>query len=369
MMEFTTGAEVIARAAIEAGCNFFAGYPITPATGILLSMIRLMPAVHGIVIQGEDEIASIGFCIGASSAGMKPMTATSGPGISLYSENIGFAQMAELPIVIVNVQRMGPATGGATTNAEGDIQFSRWVTSGGYPMIVLSPTTLEEAYELTIEAFNLAERFRTPVVLSTCKDLVMNRSTADISKYKKPKLVERTSAIDAKSYMPYNYNTPDEVPPFAPIGGDILTRINTSTHNKAGILTKDPELVNQALLHLNEKIMKHVDIIERVDADLQDKAETIIISYGSMGRVSREVVNEVRKKGGAISLAIIKSLWPLPEKKLKEIVGAHKKIIVPELNLGQYVNEIQRIFFDRTIIPINRIDGRLISPETIIKEI
>lgn len=369
MLEFVTGAEVISRAAIDAGCNFFAGYPITPATGFLISIMRLMPKARDIAIQGEDEIASIGFCIGAASAGMKTMTATSGPGISLYSENIGFAQMAEVPLVIINVQRMGPATGGATTNAEGDIQFIRWVTSGGYPMIVLSPTTVEEAYELTIEAFNLAERFRTPVVLSTCKDLVMNRSTADISKYKKPGLVERTVTTDATNYLPYNYNKLDDIPPFSPVGGDILTRINTSTHNKAGMLTKDPELAGPALLHLNEKIMRHADEIERVDSDIQDGAETIIVSYGSMGRTSREVVNEVRKSGGKISSAIVKSIWPLPEKSLKKFAGNHKKIIVPELNLGQYVLEIERLFPDKKVVPINRVDGKLISPEMIIEKI
>jgi len=367
MLEFVTGAEVIARAAIDAGCNFFAGYPITPATGILLNMVRLIPKARGVFIQGEDEIASIGFCIGASSCGMKPMTATSGPGISLYSENIGFAQMAELPLVIVNVQRMGPATGGATTNAEGDIQFIRWVTSGGYPMIVLSPTTVEECYELTIDAFNLAERFRTPVVLSTCKDLVMNRSTADISRYKRPSIVERKFTTDAANFLPYNYTKLDDVPPFAPIGGDILTRVNTSTHNKEGRLSKDPEIAGPALTHLSEKITKHIDEIERVEADVQDGAETIIVAYGSMGRTSRDVVEMARRKGAKVSLAIVKSVWPVPEKGLKKCIGNHKKIIVPELNLGQYVLEIQRLFPDKTTVPINRVDGKLITPEEIIE--
>lgn len=369
MLEFVTGAEVIARAAVDAGCNFFAGYPITPATGILLALVRSMPKARGVVIQGEDEIASIGFCIGASSVGLKPMTATSGPGISLYSENIGFAQMAELPMVIVNVQRMGPGTGGATTNAEGDIQFIRWVTSGGYPMIVLSPTTVEEAYELTIDAFNLAERFRTPVVLSTCKDLVMNRSTANITKYKKPALIERRYAKDEKNFLPYDYDKLDDVPPFAPIGGDILTRINTSTHNKAGMLTKDPELAGPALLHLNEKIMKHADEIERVDTDLDDGADAVIVAYGSMGRACRDVVSMVRKGGGKVSLVIVKSLWPLPERALKRFVGSHRKIIVPELNLGQYVLDIERLFPDKLTVPVNRVDGKLIAPEEIIKSI
>lgn len=369
MLEFVTGAEVIARAAIEAGCNFFAGYPITPATGILLNMVRLMPKARGVVIQGEDEIASIGFCIGASSCGLKPMTATSGPGISLYSENIGFAQMAELPLVIVNVQRMGPATGGATTNAEGDIQFIRWVTSGGYPMIVLCPTTVEECFELTIEAFNLAERFRTSVVVSTCKDLVMNRSTADISKYKKPPLRERIKATDSANFLPYNYTKLDDVPPFAPIGGDLLTRVNTSTHNKAGMLSKDPDIAGPALIHLSEKIMKHASEIERVDADIEDGAETIIVAYGSMGRTARQVVQDARKKGSKISLAVLKSIWPIPENALRKCVAIHKKIIVPELNLGQYVLEIERLFPDKEVVPINRIDGKLISPETIMQNI
>lgn len=369
MLEFVTGADIIARAAIDAGCNFFAGYPITPATGILLSLVRLMPKARGVVIQGEDEIASIGFCIGASSVGLKPMTATSGPGISLYSENIGFAQMAELPMVIVNVQRMGPATGGATTNAEGDIQFIRWVTSGGYPMIVLSPTTVEEAYELTIDAFNLAESFRTPVVLSTCKDLVMNRSTANITKYKKPELITRKYAKGGGDFLPYNYDKLDDVPPFAPIGGDILTRINTSTHNKAGMLTKDPDLAGPALLHLNDKIMKHADEIERVDTDMENGADAVIVAYGSMGRASRDVVSMVRKQGGKVSLIIVKSLWPLPERALKKFVGNHKKVIVPELNLGQYVLEIERLFPGKQVVPVNRVDGKLIAPEDIIKKI
>jgi 2-oxoglutarate ferredoxin oxidoreductase subunit alpha len=369
MLEFVTGAEVIARAAIDAGCNFFAGYPITPATGILLSLVRQMPKARGVIVQGEDEIASIGFCIGASAAGMKPLTATSGPGISLYSENIGFAQMAELPMVIVNVQRMGPATGGATTNAEGDIQFIRWVSSGGYPMIVLSPTTVEEAYELTIEAFNLAERFRTPVVLSTCKDLVMNRSTASIAKYKRPPLVERRLAADPANFLPYNYKELSDVPPFAAIGGDILTRINTSTHDRAGMLSKDPEIAGNALLHLNEKIMNHAEEIERIDTDLDDGADAVIISYGSMGRTSREAVNEVRRGKGKVSLIIVKSLWPVPEKSLLRLVGGHRKIVVPELNLGQYVLEIDRLFPDKMVEGISRVDGKLISPEAIIEKL
>lgn len=236
-------------------------------------------------------------------------------------------------------------------------------------MIVLSPATIEDAYELTITAFNLAEKFRTPVVLSTCKDLVMNRSTADISKYKTPPLALRKQATDTANFLPYNYDKPDDVPPFAPIGGGILTRVNTSTHNKAGMLAKDPDTAGPALLHLNEKIIKHRDEIEIVDADLEEGADTIIVAYGGVAGTSREVTAEVRKNGGKISLAVVKSLWPLPEAGLKKCVGGHKKIIVPELNLGQYVLEIERLFPDKKVLPVNRVDGKLISPAEIINEV
>ena len=377
-LEFITGAEVIARASIDAGCNFFAGYPITPASGILVAMMRELPAAGGVAIQGEDEIASIGFCLGASSAGKKAMTATSGPGISLYSENIGFAMMAELPLVIVDVQRMGPATGGATTGAEGDVNFIRWVTSGGYPIIALAPTNLEETYLLTIKAFNLAERFRTPIFLLTCKDLVMNRDTADVSKYKKTEIVNRplTPALSPwgrgegeGEFKPYAYSNLDDIPPFAPIGGDILTRVNTSVHDQNGMLTKKPEICDKALKHLNEKIIAHADELEDVATDIDKGADTIIIAYGAAARTAREAVRIARAKGQKISLAIVYSIWPLPAGALKKAVGGHKKIIVPEHNLGQYVLEIERLFPDKDVMKITKIDGTLITPKEIINNV
>ncbi|MBI2974261.1 MAG: pyruvate flavodoxin/ferredoxin oxidoreductase [Deltaproteobacteria bacterium] len=368
MLEFTTGAEIIARAAVDAGCDFFAGYPITPASGILSAMMKMLPASGGIAIQGEDELASIGYCLGASSAGRKVMTATSGPGISLYSENIGFAQMAELPIVIVNVQRMGPATGGATTNAEGDVEFVRWVTSGGYPFIAFCPTNLEESYRLTCEAFNWAERLRTPVFLLTCKDLVMNMDTADVNGYKRPSVIARSPFVaddEAISFKPYAYSALSDVPPFAPIGGDILTRINTSVHDQNGMLTKKPEVCDKALRHLNEKIMAHAGELEYVSTDLEKGADTVIVAYGAAARTARETIAMARSSGKKMSLVIVHSLWPVPEAALKKAVGAHKKIIVPEHNLGQYVLEIKRLFPDKDVKSVTKIDGTLITPEEV----
>ena len=233
MIEFLDGNEAIVKGAIDAGCKFFAGYPITPATPILLGMMQELPKVGGFAIQAEDEIASIGFCIGASMAGKKVMTATSGPGISLYSENIGLAIMGETPLVIVDVQRQGPATGSATKDGQGDIQFIRWSTSGGYPIIAISPTTVEECYTFTIYAFNLAEIFRTPVFLVSSKELSMTRQRIDWSKVEKPEIIDRKYLPEnASEYKPYYFENIDDVPLFSPFGGKHIVRNTTSTHDE-----------------------------------------------------------------------------------------------------------------------------------------
>lgn len=347
MREFVSGTQLIVRAALHAGCDFFAGYPITPATGILLDMIRLLPRHGGVAVQGEDEIASIGFCLGAASVGKKAMTATSGPGLSLYSESIGFAQMAELPLVIVNVQRMGPGTGGATTNAEGDVMFCRWVTSGGYPLIVLCPSTLEETYSLTIHAFNLAQRFRTPVLLLTCKDLVLNKEGVDVDSYEQPAI--------------------PSTPPAMAIAGEALSRVNTSIHDKCGLITRDPVVMQQHLEHLVHKIEDHIDEFSFMSIDVEPTADTVIVAYGLAARSAKEAVRQLRQRGMKISLVVLHTLWPVPEKRLREAVGTHRCVIVPEHNPGQYVLEMQRVFRDKTVIPFNRIDGEPITPEALVQ--
>ena len=199
MREYLTGAEIIARAACAAGCDFFAGYPITPASGILADMLRLLPQQGGIGLEGEDELASIGFCLGAAATGKRAMTATSGPGMSLYSEMLGFAIMAEIPLVIVNVQRLGPGTGSATTNAEGDVQFTRWMAPGGCPPVTLCPIDPQDCWSMTFTAFDLAARLRTPVILSTSKDLIMSRQTVETAGFK-PRAVAPIVTADPAAY-------------------------------------------------------------------------------------------------------------------------------------------------------------------------
>jgi 2-oxoglutarate ferredoxin oxidoreductase subunit alpha len=356
MRELINGAQAIVRGAIHSGCTFFAGYPITPATDILLYMIRELPKVGGIAIQAEDEIASMGFCIGAAMTGKRVMTATSGPGISLYSENIGLAIMGEVPIVIVDVQRMGPATGGATTVSQGDIQFLRWGTSGGYPVIVLSPTNVRECYSLTCKAFDLAERFRVPVFLATDKETALTLATVEA--FENIPIRERINAPMQGEFIPYRVTEPDEVPPLSPYGGAHILRFTTSTHDEHGQLTKAPEKVRKLNQRLAAKVESHVDEIAMVKADLQPGAETLVISYGVTTRAVEDVISNLRERGKLVSALTIYSLWPVPEKEIKESLAGIRKVIVPELNLGQYRREVERLAPDEVeVVGINRVDG------------
>ena len=367
MRELINGAQAIVRGAIHSGCNFFAGYPITPATDILLHMIRELPKVGGIAIQAEDEIASMGFCIGAAMTGQRVMTATSGPGISLYSESIGLAIMGEVPMVIVDVQRMGPATGGATTVGQGDIQFLRWGTSGGYPVIVLCPTNAQECYSLTCKAFDLAERFRVPVFLAADKEIALTLTTADVEDFRPIPVRERQTAPVEGEFVPYRAKTQQEVPLMSPYGGAHILRFTTSTHDEFGYLTKNLEKVQKLNERLAAKVESHVDEISMVKADLQAGAQSLIISYGVTAKSMEEAVHKERARGRKVSSLTIYSLWPVPEKEIKAAMMGVNKVIVPELNLGQYRLEVERLAAEGIeIIGINRVDGELISPGEIL---
>jgi 2-oxoglutarate ferredoxin oxidoreductase subunit alpha len=270
--ELTDGSTAIARAALDAGCDFFAGYPITPASPILMTMLRELPKVGGVGIQAEDEIASIGMCIGATMAGSRAMTATSGPGISLYSENIGLAIMGEVPLVIVDVQRLGPATGGATTTGQGDVQFVRWGTAGGYPIIALAPSSISECYSLTRTAFDLAERFRCPVFLLTDKELNTTLNTVDPEEYSAPAVRARETTWGGEGFRPYRYEPRQDVPPMAHYGDVAGLRFTGSTHDERAFITKDPSTVGRLNRHLAAKIEENREEIEFVAADPEEGA-------------------------------------------------------------------------------------------------
>ena len=373
MIEYMEGNDAVVRGAVKAGCRFFAGYPITPASSILHGMVRELPKVGGIALQAEDEIASIGFTIGASMAGLKSMTATSGPGISLFSENIGLAIMGETPLVIVDVQRQGPATGSATKGADGDIQFIRWGTSGGIPVVALAPTTVEECFLFTIHAFNISEKLRMPVFLMSNKELGQFRERVELDKVNMPSMVERKRAPgNAVDYIPYAFDNPGKIPAISDIGGRYIVRYTTSMHDKRGYITKDPEEIGEMMEHLARKITDREDELTFVHRDLETGADSIIISYGVTARSAREAVVILRKRGIKISHLIIHSLWPVPTKCIREATEGHRRVIVPEMNLGQYVLEIERIVkgVDNRIdvIPVNKMDTTLLSPGEIISK-
>ena len=360
--EYVDGATAIVRGAIDAGCTFFAGYPITPASGILMAMMRELPKVGGIAMQGEDEIASIGMCLGATMTGARSMTATSGPGISLYSENIGVAVMGEVPLVIVDVQRLGPATGGATTAAQGDVQFVRWGTAGGYPVIVLAPSTVPESYALTVKAFELADRFRCPVFVLTDKEIVMTLSAVDVDHYPEVSAGERAVK---DSGLPYSWEPADHVEPIRRYGEGDAFRFTGSTHDEGGYITKNAVKVGALNEHLIAKIEDHRDEIEMVDADLEDGARTLVVSYGVTAGAARAAVRQLRSGGVAVSGIVVHSLWPIPEEALGRAFEGVERIVVPELNMGLYRREIERIAGGREVVGVNRIDGQLITVDEV----
>jgi len=367
MREYTDGATAVVRGALAAGCTFFAGYPISPATQILLQMVRDLPRVGGLAVQAEDEIASISMCIAAAMSGKRAMTATSGPGISLYSENVGLAIMGEVPLVIVDVQRAGPATGGATTVGQGDVQFVRWGASGGYPLIALAPSSLPECYTLTMKAFDLAERFRCPVFVMMDKELNLTTATVEMDEFVAVPVRERAIAPQAEGeFKPYRFTPADGVPPMAHLGEPRIVRFTGSSHDERAFLTKAPAQVGALNRHLTEKIEAHRDEIELVKADLEHGAKTLVISYGITARAMEDAMLEARAKGMAVSALTIQSLWPVPETAIRAALPGVERIVVAELNLGEYRREIERIACDRVIVGLNRVDGELIAPEQFI---
>ncbi len=366
-LAFMEGNEAIARGAMAAGCNFFAGYPITPATTIFNNMLKMLPPAGGVCIQGEDEIASMGYCIGASMAGKKPLTATSGPGISLYSEHISFAIGSEIPLVIADVQRLGPSTGSATRGADADIQFLRWGNTGGAPVIVLAPKDVKDCYELTVHAFNFAERFRCPVFVASNKEIGMTKESFDMDTVSLPPLVERTRHAGG-TYLPFAAD-PDKAPDFLPIGGDTLVRQTSSTHGADGYITIDPDTIAAAQDRLHNKILAYEEEISLYEENLIPGTDTLVISYGITSRAVEDAATALAKDGKPVSTLSLKTLWPVPETVIKKAADRFSRVVVIEMNLGQYVNEIRRVLQGKTVDFYGQMNGVLIPPAKIMEAI
>jgi len=364
---FMEGNEAVARGAMAAGCNFFAGYPITPATTIFNNMLKMLPPRDGICIQGEDEIASMGYCLGASMAGKKVLTATSGPGISLYSEQVSFAIGSEIPVVIADVQRLGPSTGSATRGADSDIQFLRWGSTSGVPVIVLVPKDAKDCYELTVHAFNYAEEFRCPVFIASNKEIGMTKESFDMDDLSLPPLIERKTYLK-DCYFPFEAHS-DEAPEFLPIGGKTLVRQTSSTHGPDGYITIDPEIIAENQQRLRTKIHAVRKRISLYEKTLVPDTETLVISYGVTSRAVEDAAKRLAAKGKPVSHLSLKTVWPVPEQVITETAKYFERIVVIEMNLGQYVNEIRRVLSDKNVEFYGQMNGVLIPPAKIMEVI
>ena len=363
------GNEAIGWGALKAGCNFFAGSPIPPATTVYNTMLKLLPPNGGICMQGEDEIASIGFCLGASMAGMKVMTATSGPGISLYSEQISFAIGSEIPIVIVDVQRLGPSTGSATKGADGDIQFLRWGNSGGLPVIVLVPVDIRDCFELTVHAFNLAEQYRCPVFIAANKEVSMTRETFDMDNLDLAPIIERKTTDPQQPFLPFDVKEDQRVPDFLPIGGEQVVRQTSSTHGTNGYITVDSDEISAMQARLNAKLTEAVSMFSYYEEMVTPGAKTLVIAYGVTARAAKVACKRMQENGLPVSLLILKTLWPVPEALIREKAAPYQKVVMAEMNLGQYVRELERLLPDKDIKFFGQMNGELIKPTQIVEAI
>jgi len=365
---FWQGNQACAEAAITAGCRFFAGYPITPATEIAEHLALKLPKEGGIAIQMEDEIASLGAIIGASWAGAKAMTATSGPGFSLMQENIGYAFMTETPCVIVNVQRAGPSTGQATKCGQGDVMQSRWGTHGDYAPIALSPNSVQEMFELTIKAFNLAEEYRTPVILLADEIIAHMRENITLPNPDKITIANRKKPKpEDKAFF-----GSQEIPPMPAVGEGFNVSVTGSTHNEYGYrFTADPTIHQRLVKRLVDKIMNNKDRIADFECYNMDGCEVGVVSYGCTSRALYDLVDLGEKERLKIGFIRLKTIWPFPDTIVQKMAQTTQTILVPEMNLRQIFYEVKRAVNGKAqVIPINKIGGgEMITPEEIITEI
>ena len=360
---------MLAEGALAAGCRFFAGYPITPASEIYEVMMRELPVHGGLALSAPDEISSLCYCVGASLRGLKAMTATSGPGWSLMIETVQYALMTETPVVVALVQRLGPSTGGATQGAQGDIWLAEFSTSGGYTLPVFSPSNAAESFELAVHAFNWSERLRTPVLLLSDKEVGMTSEVVDDAPQQVPGLVTRKGATAKADYFPYASQEPEGVPDFAAVGGEIKATVTGSAHDLQGRLRKNSPQVISVLQRLQRKIESHAEEMAMVRPDLDPDARCLLISYGVTARAARQAVTMLRAEGLRVSFLQIQSLFPIPRKWLDWAVAGVDAIFVAEENLtGQYRVALTPHLSGKRIYGINRIGG-LISPSQIARAV
>jgi 2-oxoglutarate ferredoxin oxidoreductase subunit alpha len=363
-MHYLSGNDAAAEGALAAGCRFYAGYPITPSSEIMERMALRLRELRGVFIQMEDEIASISAVIGASWAGAKAMTATSGPGFSLMQEAIGYAAFTETPCVIIDVQRAGPCTGQASRVGSGDIMQAKWGSHGDYQVIALSPWSVQEMYHLTLSAFNLSEQYRVPAFVMA--DQAVGHLRENMSVNGKVEIWDRKKM---KGGSPFGTEEEDGVPPMPAFGEGERLLVTGSTHDEMGFRKTDaPEAHAKLVKRINKKILNYRSLISRTEGFFIDDSEIFLITYGFTARTSLFVVKQLRKEGKKVGLLRLKTLWPFPEEAVAEVVKRGKKVMVPEMNQGQVVGEVRKLC-QGDVIPLNQTDGEVIRPETILDEL
>lgn len=358
---FLLGDDAAADGAVAAGCSFFAGYPITPASEVMIRMVHRLREFNGSFIQMEDEIGSISAMIGASWAGAKSMTATSGPGLSLMMEGIGYAVMTETPVVIVDIQRAGPSTGQATRPGSGDIFQVRFGSHGDNEIIALAPWSVQEMFDLTIEAFNLAEAYRVPVFLLADESVGHLREKVVI-----PETIERWYRPKSPGAPPFDTDDADGIPPMPAFGQGEKLLVTGSTHDGRGIRkTQDSDVHRRLVARLVGKVRNASDRIARYETRNLEDAEVLIVAYGFSARAAMEAMDTLRGNGIKAGLFRPITIWPFPEKALAACAAAVDRIVIPEMNWGQLSREVERIVH-KPVISIPQVDGEGMRPATII---
>jgi 2-oxoglutarate ferredoxin oxidoreductase subunit alpha len=363
-IKFIQGNEACVEGALYAGLQFFAGYPITPSTEIAELMSYRLPQKGCRFIQMEDEIASMSAIIGASLTGHKVMTATSGPGFSLMQEALGYAIMAEIPCVIVNVQRGGPSTGIPTHVSQGDVNQARWGTHGDHAIVTLTASNHQDVFAMTVEAFNIAETFRTPVILLFDEVIGHMRERLVVPEEGEMPLVERlrTSVSEGVDYHPYLPREDGRLP-MSDFGGVHRYNVTGLFHDMWGFPSDNPQVVHDLLRHLVDKIDNNVNQITNFKSYYLDDAECVLISYGSSARSALHVVELLRPRGEKIGLLELQTLWPFPDQLVRRTCEHAKHVIVVEMNMGQVLQEVRRVVDKpRKVFLANRIDGVFITP-------
>ncbi|MBN2899330.1 MAG: 2-oxoacid:acceptor oxidoreductase subunit alpha [Clostridia bacterium] len=360
------GNEACVEGALYAGMRFYAGYPITPSTEIAEKSAELLPTVGGKFIQMEDEIAGIAAAIGGALTGKKSMTATSGPGFSLKQENIGYAMIAEIPLVIVNVQRGGPSTGLPTAPAQGEIMQAKWGTHGDHPVIALSPSTVRETFDLTVRAFNLAEKYRTPVMLLTDEIVGHMREKIEIPEPGELEIYNRLEPVEGETYIPYGVREGDLVPRMAAFGSGHRYHVTGLFHDETGFPSNSTENAGFMLDRMMKKVEDNLDDLIEYEEYMLDDAEVCIFSYGSSARAAKTAIDQLREEGIKAGLFRAITIWPFAEKRVKALAEQFDNIVVAELNLGQYVYEVERVVKGAAKVShVGKANGDVLTPAEI----